>query len=173
MRYALYKGRRILVRKSPVNPVAKTLWFIESHSASEIALEDIAAAAGVSRFHLSRAFAAATGYPIMRYLRGRRLSEAARRLANGADDILSVAFAAGYGSHEAFTRAFRDQFGVTPETIRKQRHVDNIALIEVITMNPTPPTPLVPPRFENGKLLYIAGLAERYDCEAAGAAIPG
>lgn len=35
------------------------------------------------------------------------------------------------------------------------------------------PTSLAPPRFENGKLLYLAGLAERYGCEAAGAGIPG
>ena len=51
----------------------------------------------------------------MRYMRGRRLSEAARVLANGGADILTVALDFGYGSHEAFTRAFRrSQFGVNP-----------------------------------------------------------
>lgn len=156
-----------------MNPVARALWFIEHRSASDLTLEDIATGVGVSRFHLSRAFAAATGYPIMRYLRGRRLSVAAGRLASGTDDILSVAIAAGYGSHEAFTRAFRDQFGITPETIRKRRHVENVALIEGIAMNEKSPTQLTPPRFENGKLLYLAGLAERYACETSGAGIPG
>jgi AraC-like DNA-binding protein len=58
-------------------------------------------------------------------MRGRRLSEAARVLANGGPDILSVALDFGYGSHEAFTRAFRDQFGLTPESVRAQRHLDN------------------------------------------------
>jgi AraC family transcriptional regulator len=48
----------------------------------------------------------------MRYVRGRRLTEAAKVLSDGAPDILTVALDAGYGSHEAFTRAFRDQFGV-------------------------------------------------------------
>jgi hypothetical protein len=41
----------------------KALWFIESHFATEIALDDIAKAGGVSRFHLTRAFGAATGRP--------------------------------------------------------------------------------------------------------------
>ncbi len=76
------------------------------------------AIAGVSRFHMVRAFAAATGLSVMRYVRARRLSEAARALADGAPDILALALEADYGSHEAFTRAFRDHFGVTPEAVR-------------------------------------------------------
>ena len=54
----------------------------------------------------------------MAYVRARRLSEAARALAAGAPDILSVALDWGYGSHEAFSRAFRDQFDLTPEAVR-------------------------------------------------------
>jgi AraC family transcriptional regulator len=111
-----------------MNPVGKALWYIESHFASEITLEDIANIGGVSRYHMSRAFGIATGHSVMRYVRGRRVTEAARSLANGARDILAVALDAGYGSHEAFTRAFRDQFGLTPEMVRAQRHLDNIEL---------------------------------------------
>jgi AraC family transcriptional regulator len=155
-----------------MNPVGKALWFIESHCATDITLEDIASCAGVSRFHLLRAFNAATGHSIMRYVRGRRLTEAARRLADGADDILAVAIDAGYGSHEAFTRAFRDQFGVTPEAIRKQGHLESISLLEGIAMTNSPRASLNPPRFENGGLLLIAGLGERYDGESSGAGIP-
>jgi AraC family transcriptional regulator len=99
-----------------MNPVEKALWFVETHFASDIALEDIAKIAGVSRHHMVRAFGAATGRSVMRYVRGRRLSEAARLLANGVPDILTIALEAGYGSHEAFTRAFRDQFGLTPRS---------------------------------------------------------
>ena len=77
--------------------------------------------AGVSRFHLVRAFAAATGLSVMRYVRARRLSEAARALAAGAPIFSALALDADYGSHEAFTRAFRDHFGVTPEAVRAQR----------------------------------------------------
>jgi AraC family transcriptional regulator len=101
-----------------MNPVEKALWYIESHFADEISLDDVARVAGVSRFHLVRAFQAATGRPVMRHVRGRRLTEAARVLADGAPDILAVALDAGYGSHEAFTRGFRDQFGLPPEAVR-------------------------------------------------------
>ena len=145
-----------------MNALEKALWFIESHFAGEITLEDLARAGGVSRFHITRAFGAATGLSIMRYVRGRRLAEAAKALSNGAPDILSVALDAGYGSHEAFTRAFRDEFGVTPETIRAQGHLKKIELVGPIKMDETALIKLELPRFVSGKRLLIAGLGERY-----------
>jgi AraC family transcriptional regulator len=150
-----------------MTPVGKALWYIESHFAEAVTLDDIAAVSGVSRYHLSRAFGEATGHSLMRYVRGRRLTEAARSLAAGASDILSVAVEAGYGSHEAFTRAFRDQFGLTPEVLRAQRRLDNLALVEPIKMDETLLTNLEPPRFEEGRPLLIAGLGERYSCETS------
>jgi AraC family transcriptional regulator len=145
-----------------MTPVDKALWFIETRSARELALDEIAEAAGVSRYHLARAFAAATGHSVIGYLRARRLTEAARSLLAGAPDILTVALDAGYGSHEAFTRAFRDQFGLTPELVRSQRTVENIALVEPIRMDTSNIVDLEPPRFENRKALLIAGLGARY-----------
>src|SRR6202012_1075251 len=101
-----------------MNPAQKALWYIESHLAEPLTLDEISNVAGVSRFHLVRAFAAATGFSVIRYVRARRLTRAARTLAAGAPDILHVALDADYGSHEAFTRAFRDHFALTPEPVR-------------------------------------------------------
>jgi AraC family transcriptional regulator len=153
-----------------MNPIDSALWYVERHFANELTLEAIAAHAKVSPHYLTRAFGAVTGRSLMRYVRGRRLSEAARRLANGATDILSVALEAGYGSHEAFTRAFRDQLGVTPEAVRAQCHVDNLELVEPIKMQQEISN-LAQPRLESGKALLIAGLGERYTCESS-AGIP-
>lgn len=161
----------MLINELRANPVGKALWYIESHFQDEIALNDVAEVAGVSRYHLTRAFAAATGISLMRYLRARRLAEAARALAGGAPDILAVALDAGYGSHEAFTRAFCEQFGVTPEGLRAQASLTNIKLVEPIKMDETLLTKLEPPRIENGRTLLIAGLSQRYTSETS-AAIP-
>ena len=154
-----------------MNPAQKALWFIESHLAEALTLDEVAAIGGVSRFHMVRAFAAATGLSVMRYVRARRLSEAARALASGAPDILTLALDADYGSHEAFTRAFRDHFGVTPEAVRNAKHLDHIKLQEPIPMDSTLTDSLQPPRFETSKPLLIAGLSERYNHEN-GAGIP-
>lgn len=149
-----------------MDPVQKALWYVESHSREPITLEDIAAACKISAFHLTRSFAATMGLSLMRYVRARRMSEAAQQLAQGADDILRVALDTGYGSHEAFTRAFRDQFALTPEQVRAQGHVDNIPIVEAIAMNSTSTVELAPPRFETLNPMLIAGLVERYDCQS-------
>jgi len=155
-----------------MNPVARALWYIESHSAEELNLEGVAAAAGVSRYYMARAFAESTGLSVMRYVRGRRLSEAAKALSAGASDILTVALDAGYGSHEAFTRAFRDQFGLTPEAVRAQRGFDGLELIEAKRMDPAHRFELAEPRIERGHAMLIAGLNARYSYESRGAGIP-
>lgn len=155
-----------------MNPAQRALWYIESHLAEPMTLDEIAAIAGVSRFHIVRAFAAATSLPVMRYVRARRLSEAARSLANGAPDILSLALEADYGSHEAFTRAFRDQFGTTPEAVRAASCVNHLKLQEPILMDCTMLDNLAPPRFETAKAFLVAGIGERISCDN-GAVIPG
>lgn len=148
-----------------MDPVRKAIWFAESHSRDAISLEEIAGVCEVSAFHLTRAFAAVTGVSLMRYVRARRLSEAARALADGAGDILSVALDAGYHSHEAFTRAFRDQFGLTPEQLRAQGDCTNLCLMEALSMNTPATTRLEAPRFETVQPMTIAGISERYDCD--------
>jgi AraC family transcriptional regulator len=152
----------MIVAKDRAGPVGRALWYIETHFAREITLGDAAAVGGVSRFHLSRVFGLATGTSLARYVRGRRLSEAARTLASGAPDILQVALDAGYGSHEAFSRAFREHFGQTPEMVRRQRHVSNIELTEALRMDTLPTFDLQPPRFEHVDRLLVAGIGERY-----------
>jgi AraC family transcriptional regulator len=150
-----------------MSAIGKAIWFIETHFAGDLSLDDIAGSVGVSRFYLTRAFGVATGRSVMSYVRGRRLTEAARSLANGAPDILSVALDAGYGSHEAFTRAFRDQFALTPEAVRAQRRICDLDLVEPIKLVETLIDDLRPARFENGRPLLIAGLGERYTWESS------
>ena len=157
-------------RRAQDGPVNRALWFIESHFGEEITLDGVAEYAGVSPYHLTRAFGDATGFSLMRYVRSRRLAEAARGLAGGAPDILSVALEAGYGSHEAFTRAFHDEFGQTPESVRAQRHINNLQILEATKMQETL-TKIEAPRLEQGRELLIAGISRRYSCETS-AGIP-
>jgi AraC family transcriptional regulator len=154
-----------------MNPAEKALWYIETHLARPLTLDEISNIAGVSRFHMVRAFAAATGVSVIRYVRARRLTQAARALAAGAPDILEVALDADYGSHEAFTRAFRDHFGVTPETVRATTCLDKLKLQEPILMNSTALDHIAPPRFETGKAMLVAGVGDRFSYEGS-AAIP-
>src|SRR5258707_10596200 len=98
---------------------AKVLWMIERNLGNELSLSDIADGCGVSKFHMARAFEARIGMPVMQYVRARRLSNAAERLAEGASDILSFALDTRYASHEAVSRPFQAQIHFTPQAARK------------------------------------------------------
>jgi len=138
----------------------KVVWVIERNSEQPLTLNAIANACGVSRSHLAFAFGAATGMPVMRYLRGRRLSDAARTLAMGGKDILGIALEAGYGSHEAFTRAFREQFNVSPESVRQRASVDGLALVTPIALTAKSSVSLDSPQLENEGPLRVVGMTE-------------
>jgi AraC family transcriptional regulator len=140
----------------------KALWYIESHFSTDITLADIADVAGVSPFHLARLFQATTGWSAVRYMRARRLTEAARLLAAGAPGILDIALASGYGSHEAFTRAFREQFALTPDEVRQRGTTEGVALVDPLRAADMPLVTLEPPRIERSTTQLVAGLGCRY-----------
>lgn len=140
----------------------KARWVIERNLGSDLSLDGIAAACGVSRFHLAHAFAQATGMPVMDFVRTRRLSQAALRLADGADDILTLALGSGYGSHEAFSRAFKRRFGVTPEEVRRRGHTDGLGLLAASPTREPRRADLEKPRLLDAPEVRAVGLSVRY-----------
>jgi AraC family transcriptional regulator len=144
------------------NPIQKALWLVETTLHEHISLEQMAANCGVLPFHLTRAFAAVTGLSLMRYVRARRLSVAALKLVAGAPNILAVALDAGYNSHEAFTRAFRDQFGCTPEQVREGGHATPLALTLPASLDVSPMLQVATPTIEKRGGFKIAGIAARH-----------
>ena len=145
--------------------IGRALWYIESHLGEPFTLDDVAGVSGLSRFHLARTFAAVVGQPVLAHARARRLSEAARLLAGGAPDILQVALAVGYGSHEAFTRAFREQFGTTPEDVRARESLVSLPITEPLRMPDQPAAALAPERFVAGSTMLFVGLRRYFRFE--------
>lgn len=92
---------------------------IEAGLGQPLNVEDLADRVGYSRWHFQRLFAVLTGMTPAGYIRARRLSEAARALQTGQGRVLPVALAYGFESQAAFTRAFRQYFGLPPGAARK------------------------------------------------------
>ncbi len=146
---------------------SKAIWYVESHLDADVGVEAVAASVGVSRFHLSRAFSLSTGMPLAAYARARRLTVAAQALAAGAPDILTLALEAGYGSHEAFTRAFRQHFAMTPEQFRTRADEAAPLFQEPFSMQSThPPVALPAPRIVSRDAILIFGMS--ITCSVAG-----
>ncbi|NKF51289.1 helix-turn-helix domain-containing protein [Shewanella sp. WXL01] len=93
--------------------------FIEQHLDEAISVHQIAAASHYSTYHYSRIFKALVGDTPKEYLRKRRLTLAAKRLLTEDVGVLEVAIDSQFDSQEAFTRAFKAQFNMTPAKYRK------------------------------------------------------
>ena len=81
---------------------------------------DLARRAHLSRFHFDRVVTAVAGESPSAFRRRLLLERAAYRLVSGSDGVLDIAVDAGFGSHEAFTRAFARAYGVTPREWRRR-----------------------------------------------------
>lgn len=81
-------------------------------------LSDLAAAVGLSPFHLCREFRTVTGTTISAYRTELRVRAALERIAGG-EDLTSIGLSLGFVSHAHFTHAFRRMFGATPSSMRR------------------------------------------------------
>jgi len=99
--------------------ILRVLTHIQNHLDEALDLEDLAGVACFSSFHFHRIFAAMTGETIADHVRRLRLERAAIELRSGAKQVIQVALDAGYEAHEAFTRAFKAAYGVSPAEFRR------------------------------------------------------
>ncbi|MGW2281076.1 AraC family transcriptional regulator [Streptomyces sp. NPDC001770] len=84
-----------------------------------IEVEELARIAATSEYHLRRMFSALAGMPLSEYIRRRRLTLAGAEVLAGRETLLVIAVRYGYGSGEAFARAFRAMHGVGPGEARR------------------------------------------------------
>ncbi len=99
--------------------IADVQRYIRDHLDEPLHRDTLALVAGFSVPHLHRIFTACTGESIARYIRHVRMTRAGRKLRMGAVDITEVALAAGYHTHAAFGKAFKQQFGLSPREFRQ------------------------------------------------------
>lgn len=92
---------------------------IKNHDSEALALSRLAKSLGYSEFYVSRKFNEISGMSLRDYMRYRRLAFALRELRDTDRGILDIALDYGFSSHEAFTRAFRDAYGINPSEYRK------------------------------------------------------
>lgn len=94
--------------------IQKTLDFIEENIGDEIQIEELADIAALSLFYYHRLFTRLVKKTVREYIKLRRLARACKHLEDTNCRILDIALEHGFGSHETFTRAFKDAYGLTP-----------------------------------------------------------
>ncbi len=117
------KGARTVTLQEYKKRILRVLVHIQENLDAELPLEDLARLACFSPYHFHRVFRGMVGESVKEYVRRLRLERAAGRLKLGAMPVLAIALDAGYESHEAFTRAFREVFGLAPSAYRVAKRV--------------------------------------------------
>src|SRR5689334_5347814 len=92
---------------------------VEERLGEDVDVAAVARSAGSSEYHLRRMFSSLAGMPLSEYVRRRRMTVAAGDVVRGAGDLLGIAVRYGYGSAEAFGRAFQAVHGVSPGRARR------------------------------------------------------
>ena len=98
------------------------LSYIEKHLKEDLTLEQIAAAAGYSRYHFSRKFREMQGVPVMKYVLRRRLAGASEEILRGRS-ILETALDYGFASHSSFSAIFRREMGYHPSLLKMKKEI--------------------------------------------------
>jgi AraC family transcriptional regulator len=110
----------------PFKRVQPVLAFAAAHLDEDVSLAALAEQAGLSTFHLHRVFSGAAGETPKQYTLRLRLGRSAVMLLTGEESVLDIALSCGFQSHEAFCRAFRRRFGLTPSAYREGGFASNM-----------------------------------------------
>lgn len=132
--------------------VDKAIWYVETHLGQPLTLA-----------HMARDLATLTGVPLIRYVWKRRLTRAVEALVAGEASVLTLALDAGYQSAEAFSRAFKAEFGLTPRQLRQKGTLTGLSLTQPMEFPKVTDRILAAPKIEDMPARNFAGPVVRYD----------
>ncbi|AIR70567.1 MDR efflux pump AcrAB transcriptional activator RobA [Dickeya fangzhongdai] len=135
--------------------------WLEGHLDQPLSLDNVAAKAGYSKWHLQRMFKDVTGHAIGSYIRARRLTKAAVALCLTSRPILDIALQYRFDSQQTFTRAFKKQFAQTPASYRRSDDWNTFGIHPPIRLGAfTMPQP----HFVTLPETQLVGLTQSYTC---------
>jgi len=97
--------------------IATAVSLMEERYADDLSVDDVARAAGLSRFHMSRLFREEVGESPYRFLQRTRIERAAELLGSGRHGVTEAALSVGFRDLGRFARAFREHLGCAPSEL--------------------------------------------------------
>jgi AraC family transcriptional regulator len=144
--------------------ILKAVEYIEENISNDIELSQVIKFTGFSQFHFMRIFKSIAGYTVTDYIRRRRLTKAAGHLLNTDMKIIDIAVLNGYSSQEAFSRAFKEMFNVTPNYYRTNKisykNLEQLVLTENL-LNLKTTVKIIEPMIMERDSFIIAGIEYR------------
>jgi len=119
---------RVVPMRYPPRAVRRSIEYINANFAGEIRLKDIAAAVGMSKFHLARTFRASTGVTLHHYLTRTRVERVKALLLDSDQSLAVIADSAGFSDQSHMSKTFKRFTGTTPRLFRRTRRSHYSAL---------------------------------------------
>ena len=105
--------------------IHEALTYIEHNFQNEITIEDIAGVCGLNRTYFGKIFKEALGKTPQEFLLNYRMLKAAELLKLTSLSIGDVGLAVGYANQMHFSRAFKNNYGISPREWRYRNHINN------------------------------------------------
>lgn len=123
------------------NRIERVLGYIHTHLDQPLSVNALAAQSCWSRWQLQRVFSEQTGVSVAHYVRELKLSCAAKQLLTDKSRIIDIALSYGFASEANFSRAFRQQYGVSPRDYRRRGVMDGIRTpLQITTLTTSQPS---------------------------------
>jgi AraC family transcriptional regulator len=118
-------------QQDDIERIHKVVKFIEQNLAKDLSLDDLAQLACYSPFHFQRIFKELMGETPKQLIKRLRLETAAHSIVLYPEtSILEVAFQTGFNSLEAFSRAFKDYYSISPDFFKKSNEEEKLKIIQ-------------------------------------------
>lgn len=120
--------------------IQKTILYIETNLGTKLSVDELADIAGFSKYHFIRIFKQETGCRLFEYIQSRRMARAAKQLLFTNQNILDIALMYQFESQEAFTRAFKKEYSLSPGKYRNAMsnliHIEEVDVMETNNVIP-------------------------------------
>ncbi len=110
---------------SHVIKISNSLNYIDQNLTGDVSLETLAEKAYLSKYHYHRLFHQSVGEGVSKYVHKKRMENAAKDLGETDQPIIDIALKYQYSSQEAFSRAFKRIYHMTPGIYRKTYHYNH------------------------------------------------
>lgn len=114
---------RTITYNDYIQRINKVVAYINDHLDESLDLKTLAEVAALSEFHFHRVFKALKGESIGAHISRLRIEAAARLLRYSALSIEDIAFNIGYEAPAALSKAFKNQYGITPTKYRTNKDI--------------------------------------------------
>src|SRR3954465_7349621 len=96
--------------------IENALIYIENNIDQPLSLESVAKTFNMSKYYFHRLFSAITGCSLNQYTRSRKLNASLTYIQDETLSLTDIAYQLNFGTQASFTRAFKNEYGVTPSS---------------------------------------------------------